>query len=102
MIVEIDEKKMKESKGYLLVDFWAPWCGPCRNFTPVLEAVDKKIGDQVTISKLNIDEHPEVASTLHITTIPTIILFKDGVKQDQHIGSMLENQLEEWLLKRIK
>jgi thioredoxin 1 len=62
----------------VLVDFWAAWCGPCRQLAPVLEALQKELAGRVTVVKLNVDENPETASRYDVSGLPTVILFTDG------------------------
>jgi len=64
--------------GVTLVDFWAPWCGPCRMQAPVLEQVASRIGRRAKVAKVNVDQHPELAERFRITGIPTLLLFKQG------------------------
>ncbi len=85
------------ASGKTLVDFWAPWCGPCRMQTPILEKIagDKSI--QVTIAKINTDDNPSIAQNMGIISIPTLILFKDGKEVDRFIGVQPEEVLREKL-----
>lgn len=73
------------SEGLLLVDFWAPWCAPCRMLGPILEEIDEEFND-VTIGKLNVDENPQTAQEFQIMSIPLVILFKDGKAVESLLG----------------
>jgi thioredoxin 1 len=73
-------------EGLVLVDFWAPWCGPCKMIAPVLNEIDEEMGNQVKIVKLNVDENSDTTSKYGVMGIPALILFKDGEKVDQAIG----------------
>lgn len=72
--------------GVVLVDFWAPWCGPCKMQTPILEKVAAEIGSKAVIAKVNVDESPELAAKYGIRSIPTLILLKDGENKQQFVG----------------
>ncbi|PCD04966.1 thioredoxin [Peribacillus simplex] len=73
-------------EGLVLVDFWAPWCGPCKMIAPVLNKIDVEMGDRVKIVKLNVDENSDTTSEYGVMGIPALILFKNGEKVDQAIG----------------
>jgi len=78
----------------LLVDFWAEWCGPCRMVAPVLEEIAGAHPGKITIGKLNIDEHPRTSAQFDVMSIPTMILFKDGVEKKRIIGARPRHQIE--------
>jgi thioredoxin 1 len=94
------EKELKENE-FLMVDFWAPWCGPCRMIAPIIDNVAKKMEGKVKIVKINIDESRDVATKYNIMSIPTIILFKNGELKDKFMGMMPENKIEEFINKNI-
>jgi thioredoxin 1 len=73
--------------GSIIVDFWAPWCGPCRMVGPVIDEIAQEHGDKVTVGKVNVDENPAIAQKYGIMSIPTIILFKDGEPSKKVIGA---------------
>ena len=77
----------------VLVDFWAPWCGPCKQLTPILEAAIGKAGGKVKLVKMNIDDHPQIPGQLGIKSIPAVIAFKDGQPLDGFMGALPESQV---------
>lgn len=86
-------------EGLVLVDFWAPWCGPCKMIAPVLEELDKELNGSAKIVKVNVDENPQTASQFGIMSIPTLVLFKDGAKVDQVIGFQPKDLLKQFVMK---
>lgn len=85
------------ASGTVLVDFWAPWCGPCKMQSPILDKVAEKIGDKAVIAKVNVDENAPLAAQFGVRSIPTLILFKDGQKVRDFIGVQQEAALIEVL-----
>ncbi len=84
---------LQSSQVPLLVDFYAPWCGPCQLMAPILEKVGAQVRDKVQIVKINTDQYPEVASQYQIRALPTFILFQDGKPIERIEGAMTADQL---------
>ena len=80
------DTEVKDAGTPLIVDFWAPWCGPCRMVGPVIDEIAQEHGDKVSVGKVNVDENPATAQKYGIMSIPTIILFKDGEPAKKVIG----------------
>ncbi len=83
--------------GVTLVDFWAPWCGPCKMIAPVLEELAGELGGKAQIVKINVDDNPQVAGQYGIMSIPTLLLFKDGKKVDQKVGALPKPALKSFI-----
>ena len=81
----------------VLVDFWAEWCGPCKQIAPALEELSDELGGKVTIAKINIDENPGTPSKFGVRGIPTLMLFKNGQVAATKIGALPKNKLQEWI-----
>jgi len=87
---------LKSSKP-VLVDFWAEWCGPCKQIAPALEQIAQELGAALTVAKLNIEESPTVPSRYGVRGIPTMMLFKDGQMTSMKVGAMPKQKILDWL-----
>lgn len=89
------ESEITQHSGTSLVDFWAPWCGPCRMVSPIVEKIAKDYSGKLKVGKLNTDEAPMIAAQFGIRSIPTLILFKNGEVVDQVVGALPEDAITE-------
>ncbi len=81
----------------VLVDYWAEWCGPCKQIAPALEEISGEMGERVTIAKLNIDDNPVTPTKFGVRGIPTLMLFKDGQVAATKVGALPKGKLQEWI-----
>ena len=91
------EADVLKAEGPVLVDFWAEWCGPCRQIAPALEELSKDKEGKVTVAKINIDENPQTPAKYGVRGIPTLMLFKDGAVAATKIGALPKSKLYEWV-----
>jgi thioredoxin 1 len=87
--------------GVSVVDFWAPWCGPCKMQLPIVEELATEMEGQAVIGKINVDEEPELASQFGVMSIPTLILFKDGQPVDKMVGLQSKDALKGKILNQL-
>lgn len=95
------EEEVIKNKLPVLVDFWAPWCGPCKMAGPVLEELSEAYKDKVLIKKLNVDENPQESQKYGVMSIPTTILFKDGKEIGRQVGFSGQQAFEDLIKKGI-
>jgi len=88
------DDELIQSKEPILVDFWAPWCGPCRAMAPAVDAAAEKLGSSAKVYKINGDENPDVSPRFNIKGIPTLIVFKDGQEAKRLVGLSSKEQIE--------
>jgi thioredoxin 1 len=85
------------AEGPVLVDFWAEWCGPCRQIAPALEDMSRELGAKVTVAKLNIDENPATPGKYGVRGIPTMMIFSQGQVAATKVGALPKSKIKEWI-----
>lgn len=92
-----DSVMEQSSQKPLLLDFWAPWCGPCRMLAPIIEELESEVGEKAVIGKINVDEQVELAQSFNVSSIPTIVVIKDKNIVSRSLGYKNINQLKSML-----
>ncbi|MBD3245549.1 MAG: thioredoxin [Candidatus Omnitrophica bacterium] len=95
------DQEVMQSDVPVLVDFWAPWCGPCQMVAPAVESIASSFEGKLKVGKLNVDEAPEIATQYTVMSIPTLLLFKDGKIMEKKIGATSKEDLEKFVAPHI-
>ncbi|HOO80929.1 MAG TPA: thioredoxin [Alphaproteobacteria bacterium] len=91
------DSEVLQSDKPVIVDFWAEWCGPCKQLSPVIDELAEDLGGAVKVVKVNIDEAPEAPTKYGVRGVPTLMIFKEGQVVDTRVGGMPKSQLQEWI-----
>lgn len=104
MVLEITDSNIKnllaEGKP-LVVDFWAPWCGPCRSLSPIVDEVADELAGKITVAKCNVDDNQDLAMKFGVMSIPTLVVFKNGEEIDRSVGALPKARLQALLEKHL-
>ena len=95
------EEDVLKASGPVLVDFWAEWCGPCKQIAPSLERLSQEMGATLTVAKINIDDNPNTPTQYGVRGIPTLMIFKNGQVSATKVGALPESKLKEWVQQSI-
>jgi thioredoxin 1 len=101
IVTDSNFKETIKKHSLILIDFWAPWCGPCRALTPTIEELTKEYAGKVTIGELNVDENPNTAERFQVYSIPTMLIMKDGCEVDRIVGLVPKKHIEAVLSKHL-
>lgn len=91
------ETDVLKSDKPVLVDFWAEWCGPCKQIAPSLEEISQEMAEKVTVTKLNVDDNPQISAQYNIRSIPTMLLFKGGEVASMKVGALPKSKIVDWI-----
>ncbi len=90
-------QEVTKHSGYVLVDFWAEWCGPCRQLGPIVDQIAEEMADSIKVMKMDIDANPETPTQMGVRSIPALFIFQDGKMIANKVGSTTKNALKEWI-----